>query len=186
MVVVLRIVRGADSWEFDEKETAKLSKVCGLVAAEMDFHEDEGETKVLTLNFEEIDDEAFKDCFAYLRAHDFEPPVLLKTLSREVKDHYSKQADFDLETKYSAGSKLENIDKTIKLRKCASYLQIKSLTAFGDFLIGREFKFNHGDIESMKQVKQRIGITEDFTFWTQIELRKRFEFLGKKLHFGEH
>lgn len=185
MAAVLKIVRGADCWEFDAQQTAKLAQACGLVGAEMDFHEYDGEPKLLSLDFEEIDDEAFRDCLAYLQAHAFEPPVLRKIVSRDVKDHYSTQADFDLESKYAAGPKLENVDKTIKLRKCASYLQIKSLTAFGDFLIGREFKFEHGNIESMKQVRQNMGITEDFTSWTQEQYRKRFEFLGKKLHLGE-
>ena len=64
-------------------------------------------------------------------------------------------------------------------------MQIKSLTAFGDFLIGREFKFEHGNIESMRQVRQNLGIAEDFTSWTQEQYRKRFEFLGKKLRLGE-
>lgn len=172
MADVVRITKDDYTIGFDADKLEKIKACCGFIDSEFSFGDDSDLPKELLIQNSTFGSPATKDCFDYLSHHEYKPPTYGKIISKNVEDHFSHPFDLDLACRYPTNQSI------IRLRSAAKYFQIPSLMAFCNVMIGLSIWIDATEVDGLKEVMKRHGITAEYNIRVEKDLKQKHPFLN--------
>ena len=160
---------------FNSDESEGLISCCELVKCNLEFldEQDASLRVAATIPFDpSINCEIVKECFDYLRRHNFNPIQAKKVVSSKLEDHFSDIEDLNLAKKYADPT------KCLELRDVAAYLRIPNVINICNLLTAMYILVDVSHPDGYQHKLKELGITEEYTWQTEKLLLQKYPFLN--------